>query len=159
MELHPIQAIDKRLSPSRKLRVVALVDVAKAASVLAVGFGLLKAHSSVLENGVRGLVHMLRLDTAGLIARQLLQLGQGLDRHHGLLALVAGAYAALRLAEAWGLWFGRNWARWLGLVSASLYVPFELVYLFRHPSLASSGVLAVNLAVLWLLWPRAPALS
>ena len=39
------------------------------------------------------------------------------------------------------------------LVSAGIYVPFELYYLVRQPSLTSASVLAINLAVLWLLWP------
>ena len=64
-----------------------------------------------------------------------------------------GAYAAARLAEAGGLWHGRNWARWLGLVSAGLYVPFELAYAVHRPGAASLGLLALNVAVLWLLWP------
>jgi uncharacterized membrane protein (DUF2068 family) len=48
----------------------------------------------------------------------------------------------------------RNWARWLGMISAGIYVPFELYYLFRTPSWTSVSVLSINLAVLWLLWPR-----
>jgi uncharacterized membrane protein (DUF2068 family) len=33
-------------------------------------------------------------------------------------------------------------------------VPFELYYLFRTPNWTSVSVLSINLAVLWLLWPR-----
>jgi uncharacterized membrane protein (DUF2068 family) len=80
------------------------------------------------------------------------------DSEHGLLSLAAAAYASLRFIEAYGLWRMRGWARWLGLVSAGIYVPFELYYLVRQPSLTSVGVLSINLAVLWLLWPnRRPA--
>lgn len=151
--LHPVEAIEARLTPSRKLRVVALVDVVKAVAILAAGFGILEAHSAVLEHGGRGLLAALSLDAGGGTAAQFLALLRGADHHHGLLATVAAAYAAIRLAEAYGLWFGRAWARWLGLASAALYIPFELAYLVRQPSAASVGVLAVNVAVLWLLWP------
>jgi hypothetical protein len=136
MSLHPIEALESHLPPQRKLRIVALIDVVKAAIVLAAGFGLLE------------------LDPSNGIARGFLALMQGADRNHGVLATVAGAYAALRLVEAYGLWFARNWARWLGLFSAGIYVPFEIAYLVRQPNAIGVGVLAVNLAVLWLLWPR-----
>jgi uncharacterized membrane protein (DUF2068 family) len=155
-DVHPIQALDKKLPPRRKLRIVALIDVAKAATVLAAGLGLLEANSTVLEHGGRTLLRLLELDPTNGIAHAFLTLMQGMDRNHGVLATVAGAYAVLRLVEAYGLWLGRGWARWLGLVSAGIYVPFEVAYLFRTPNLIGAGVLAVNLAVLWLLWPRQP---
>jgi uncharacterized membrane protein (DUF2068 family) len=153
-DVHPIQAIESRLPPRRKLRIVAWIDIAKAATILAAGLGILKANSSVLENGGRTLLRLLELDPTRGAAHAFLNMMHGFDQNHGVLATVAGAYAALRLTEAYGLWFGRNWARWLGLVSAGVYVPFELVYLVRKPSLLSLGVLIVNLIVLWLLWPR-----
>jgi uncharacterized membrane protein (DUF2068 family) len=156
-DLHPIEAIDKRLPPRRKLRVVAIIDIVKAVVILAAGLGVLEARSTVLENGGLALLHLLDLDPTRGAARAFLDLMHGADQNHGVLATVAGAYALLRLVEAYGLWFGRNWARWLGLVSAGIYVPFELVYLVRKPSPTSVGVLAVNLIVLWLLWPRRTA--
>jgi uncharacterized membrane protein (DUF2068 family) len=108
----------------------------------------------VLEPGGRTLLRLLELDPSNGIARGFLALMQGADRNHGVLATVAAAYASLRLVEAYGLWFGRGWARWLGLVSAGIYVPFEVAYLVRQPNAIGVGVLGVNLAVLWLLWPR-----
>ena len=153
-EFHPIDALESHLPPLRKLRIVAWIDVAKAVAVLAVGFGLLEADSTVLESGGRTLLRLLELDPARGAAHAFLELMHGFDNNHGVLASVAAAYAGLRLAEAYGLWFGRNWARWLGLASAGLYVPFEVAYLVRQPNLLGVGVLTVNLVVLWLLWPR-----
>jgi uncharacterized membrane protein (DUF2068 family) len=155
-EFHPIEALESHLPPRRKLRIVAWIDVAKAATVLAVGFGLLEADSMVLENGGRTLLRLLELDPSRSAAHAFLEVMHGFDQNHGVLASVAAAYAGLRLVEAYGLWFGRRWARWLGLCSAGVYVPFEIGYLLRTPNLVGAGVLAVNLAVLWLLWPRSP---
>jgi uncharacterized membrane protein (DUF2068 family) len=152
--LHPIETLEAHLPPQRKLRIVALIDLVKAAAVLAAGFGLLEANSAVLEHGGRTLLRLLELDPSNGIAHAFLALMQGADRNHGVLATVAGAYAGLRLVEAYGLWLARGWARWLGLVSAGLYVPFEIAYLVRQPNAIGVGVLAVNLVVLWLLWPR-----
>lgn len=159
---HPIREANEgiehalHLDARRKLRIVALVDVAKAAAVLAIGFGLLKASSHVLESGGVSLLRLLDIDAGLLWSRQFLALLHSADDEKGLMLLAACAYAALRLLEAWGLWRMRSWARWLGIVSAGIYVPFELYYLFRTPSWTSVSVLSINLAVVWLLWPRNP---
>ena len=142
------------LDARRKLRIVAGIDVVKGLVILAIGFGLLSAHSHVLENGGVSLLRLLDIDPTLGLARRFLALLHAADSEHGLLVLAAVAYAALRFVEAYGLWFMRNWARWLGIVSCAIYVPFELYYLFRTPSWTSVSVLAINLAVLWLLWPR-----
>ena len=142
------------LNARRKLRIVAAVDVLKAVVVLAIGFGLLSAHSHVLESGGVSLLRLLDIDASLALPRKFLALLHAADSEKGLLVLAACAYAALRFVEAWGLWRVRNWARWLGIVSAGIYVPFELYYLFRTPNWTSVSVLTINLAVLWLLWPR-----
>jgi uncharacterized membrane protein (DUF2068 family) len=142
------------LNARRKLRIVAVIDMVKGAAILAIGFGILSAHSHVLENGGVSLLKLLDIDATLGVPRKFLALLHAADTEHGLLTLAALAYAALRFVEAYGLWFMRTWARWLGLVSAGIYVPFELYYLFRTPSWTSVSVLAINLAVLWLLWPR-----
>lgn len=141
------------LNARRKLRIVAVVDMVKGATILAIGFGILSAHSHVLENGGVSLLRLLDIDPTLGIPRKFLALLHAADTEHGLLTLAAVAYAALRLIEAYGLWFMRNWARWLGLVSAGIYVPFELYYFARDPSWTSISVLSINLIVLWLLWP------
>jgi uncharacterized membrane protein (DUF2068 family) len=142
------------LNARRKLRIVAVIDLVKGLVILAIGFGLLSAHSHVLENGGVSLLRLLDIDPTLGVARRFLALLHAADSEHGLLVLAAVAYAALRFIEAYGLWFMRNWARWLGIVSCGIYVPFELYYLVRTPNLTSASVLAINLGVLWLLWPR-----
>ena len=130
------------------------MDVVKALAVLAIGFGILNAQSHVLESGGISMLRLLDIDEGLSLPRKFLALLHAADTEHGLLTLAASAYAGLRFVEAYGLWFGRNWARWLGIVSAGIYVPFELYYLVRKPSLMAASVLAINLVVLWLLWPR-----
>ena len=142
------------LNARRKLRIVAVVDMFKGLAILAIGFGILNAHSHVLENGGVSLLRLLDIDPSLGVPRKFLALLHAADTEHGLLTLAACAYATLRFVEAYGLWFMRNWARWLGLISAGIYVPFELYYFVRQPSLTSVSVMAINLAVLWLLWPN-----
>lgn len=142
------------LSARRRLRTVALIDLFKGVVILAIGLGILNAHSNVLENGGLVLLRVLDLDPDLGAARKFLAFLHAADTEHGLLTLAASAYASLRFIEAYGLWFTRNWARWLGLVSTSIYVPFEIYYLIKGPGWATFSVLMINLLVLWLLWPR-----
>lgn len=141
------------LNARRKLRIVAVVDIFKGLAILAIGFGILNAHSHVLENGGVSLLRLLDIDATLGVPRKFLALLHAADTEHSLLTLAACAYATLRFVEGYGLWFMRNWARWLGLVSAGIYVPFELYYFVRQPSFTSASVMAINLIVLWLLWP------
>ena len=141
------------LDARRKLRIVAGIDIFKGVAILAIGLGILGAHSHVLENGGAALLRLLDIDATLGVPRRFLAMLHAADTEHGLLSLAAVVYAALRFVEAYGLWRLRGWARWLGLVTAGIYVPFELYYFVRQPSLGSAGVMAVNLAVLWLLWP------
>lgn len=142
------------LNARRKLRIVAVIDIIKGALVLAIGLGLLSAQSHVLENGGVSLLRLLDIAPTLGLPRKFLAVLHAADAEHGLLVLAAVAYAILRFVEAFGLWFMRGWARWLGIFSAGIYVPFELYYFVRQPSLTSAGVMAINLVVLWLLWPN-----
>ena len=68
------------------------------------------------------------------------------------IAVAVGlVYAGMRLLEAWGLWRHRAWASWLGCIGAAMYLPIELRELWRHPGWLPATVLAINLAVVWVL--------
>jgi uncharacterized membrane protein (DUF2068 family) len=160
MTKHPIRNANEtiehalHLDARRKLRIVAVVDLVKGTLILAIAFGVLSARSHALENGGVSLLRLLDIDATLDIPRRFLAFLHAADTEHGLLSLAAVAYAAVRFIEAYGLWFVRNWARWLGLVSAGIYVPFELYYFIQDRSWTSFGVLSFNVIVLWLLWPR-----
>jgi uncharacterized membrane protein (DUF2068 family) len=145
---HPV--LDNR----RRLRVVAIVDIIKGVLILGIALGVLHASSHVLENGGLSLLRLLDVDRTLAIPRHFLHLMQLADGERGWITVAAAAYAMLRFVEAYGLWFTRNWARWLGLLSSCIYVPFELYYFLRGPSWTTFSVLLVNVIVVWLLWPR-----
>ena len=73
-----------------------------------------------------------------------------------LLALAgfALAYAVIRLAEAYGLWFDRRWAQWLGAVSGGIYLPIEIYELFQHASWVKLIVFLANLGIVMFLVQR-----
>jgi uncharacterized membrane protein (DUF2068 family) len=64
-----------------------------------------------------------------------------------LAALGATAYAGVRFIEAYGLWRARPWAEWFAAVSGAVYLPFELVEVYRTLNWISLGVLLVNAAI------------
>ena len=60
--------------------------------------------------------------------------------------------ALYRLAEAYGLWYGRRWAWILGMMSAGLYLPVEIFELIKHVNAAELLVFTVNILILVVLW-------
>ena len=78
-----------------------------------------------------------------------------------MLAAGAAGYAVLHLIEAVGLFKEKAWAEILAAGGASIYIPFELVELSRFPSLAVWSVLAINIAIVWImvraLWAKRKA--
>jgi uncharacterized membrane protein (DUF2068 family) len=141
------------LNPRRRLRIVAIIDIIKGITILSAGLGILRAQSHALENGGHTLLRLLDLDPMQGAPHRFLELLHAADMEHGLLMVFAAAYALLRFVEAYGLWFARSWARWLGLISSGMYVPFELYYFIKNPSWTTFIVLSINLIVVWLLWP------
>lgn len=135
-------------TPPRGLRVVAMFEAAKGAVVLLAGFGVLLA----LDHGVApfadALVRHMHLNPAKEAPRIFLALLNDVSNRE-LQALAAGAlaYAALRLAEAVGLWRARPWAEWLSVVSGALYVPFELYELSHGVTPLRLCMLLLNLGV------------
>ncbi len=66
---------------------------------------------------------------------------------------MAVAYSTLSFAEAFGLWFDRRWAVWLGAASGAIYVPVELYELWQKPGAIKAATLALNVAVVaYLIW-------
>jgi uncharacterized membrane protein (DUF2068 family) len=130
-----------------------VVDIIKGCVILVAGLGILQGGKHVLEHAAITLLKMMDSDPHMGAAKRFLELMQAADMAQGLLLSVALAYAVLRFLEAYGLWFQRGWARWLGLIGAGVYVPFEIYYFVKGPSLTTFVVMMINCTVVWLLWP------
>ncbi len=136
------------------LRLVALLEAVKGAIVIGAGFGML----TLLHRDVRriaiSLVTRLHLDPDRRLTGIFIDAASRLtDARLWSLAALAAAYAAVRLAEAYGLWFERRWGAWLGAASGALYVPIEIYELVQRPSWIKAGTLVLNVGVvIYLLW-------
>lgn len=70
------------------------------------------------------------------------------------LALLASAYASIRLLEAYGLWNDQAWSEWLGALSGGIYIPIELSHFLHRPSAINVAVLAGNIFLVGFLVHR-----
>jgi uncharacterized membrane protein (DUF2068 family) len=62
-------------------------------------------------------------------------------------ARIAFTYAALRFAEAYGLWKERTWAEWVAVVSGTLLLPLEVRELMRGVTLLRCSLFVGNIAI------------
>lgn len=130
------------------LRAVAAFEAVKGAIVLIAGFGLARLIRGDVQQAAEDLVDRLHLDPAKKFPRIFLDLSANAsDAQLWALAALAMAYAALRFAEAYGLWFERRWGEWIAAVSGGIYVPFEIYELSRGFSVIKLAALVLNALV------------
>jgi uncharacterized membrane protein (DUF2068 family) len=129
-------------------RLVALFEALKGLLVLLVGFGLLSVVNEDVGQLAEALVGHFHLNPASRYPRIFLEAALRVsDLRLWVLALLAFAYASLRLVEAYGLWRARRWAEWLAVASGSIYVPIEIYELFSGLSWIKVATLTANLAI------------
>lgn len=56
-------------------------------------------------------------------------------------------YTAISFVEAYGLWRSRTWAKWLAVLSGTIFIPSEILSLLSAPTLSHFLVLVLNLGV------------
>ena len=142
---------------SRGIRLVALFEGLKGALILLAGFGLLALVHRDLQDVADELVRRFHLNPARHYPRIFIEAsGKTTDTQLWLLAGAALLYAAFRFVEAYGLWRERRWAGWLAAVTGAIYVPLEVVALFRSITWVKLSTLIVNSAIVafmtWMLW-------
>jgi uncharacterized membrane protein (DUF2068 family) len=133
---------------STGLRAVAIFEGVKGGLVLAAGCGAVALVHRDLQARAEEVVAHFHLNPASRYPRIFLDAADALtDARLWALAGLALAYAAVRLAEAWGLWRDQRWAEWLGASSGGLYVPIEVYELARRATPIRGLLLLGNLAV------------
>jgi uncharacterized membrane protein (DUF2068 family) len=130
------------------LRTVAAIEAAKGLVVLLAGFGLFSLLHRDVQQFAETLVRHAHLNPASHTPRVFIEYAGRLnDARLQQLAAAALAYSAVRLVEAYGLWFERMWGEGFAAASGAIYLPFELRELIHRPSLLSACLLLVNQAV------------
>lgn len=137
------------------LRAIALFEMSKGLLVFLLGLGLLEFHQE-LKDGVQILFDYFRIDSTAHYSHLFLKAIQEVDPENlRWLAVGTSIYALIRFVEAYGLWRERRWAEWLAVVSAGLYLPFEVYEVWLHGNFLSFAALTINLLILgFLLWQQ-----
>ncbi len=131
------------------LQWVALLEGLKAGLMFLVGLGCASlVHHDVHALAVQALEY-LHCNPASRFPQLFLQATSQLtDNSLRLLAIAAVADAALRFAEAYGLWHQRRWAEWLAVISGSIYLPFEVYEVAIGWNLLKLVTLGLNIAII-----------
>jgi uncharacterized membrane protein (DUF2068 family) len=140
------------VASDKTIRLVAYLEAAKGVLVLAGATGLLSLlHRDVYEFAVT-LIEHAHLDPASKYPQIFLDAAAKVGDTR-LLTLAAGAavYAAIRLVEAWGLYFEKAWAEVMAAAGGAIYIPIELLGLARSPSWHGAVLLGVNIGVVALM--------
>ena len=134
------------------IRAVALFEAAKGMIVVVAGFGLLALLHRNAQAVAEDIVRHLHLNPAKHFPRIFLDAAATTSNARlWVLALTAMFYAAVRFAEAYGLWRHRAWAEWFGILTGSIYLPVELYELTVSVTMVKVAVLMVNLFIVaWL---------
>lgn len=134
------------------LRAIAIFEGVKGAGALLAGVGLFSLQGHNLEHAARGLIEWIHLNPAGYSSNLLLHSAEHTtDADLRLLGCAAFAYALLRGIESWGLWHSRAWAKWLGVLSGTVYLPFEVLAWWQHRTVFHAAVFAINLFIVIVL--------
>ena len=130
------------------MRAVALLEGAKAALMLLVGFGALSLVGRDVEDFAEWLLRHLHLDPTGRFAHIFLEAAAKVtDAHLWAIAGLAALYVTVRAIEAYGLWNERRWAEWLALISTGAYIPFEVYEIFHRFRWYKVAILGTNLVI------------
>jgi uncharacterized membrane protein (DUF2068 family) len=144
------------------LKAIALFEAVKGIAAIAASVGALELVHHDTRRLAMALIGHFGLNPLNHYPSLLLHYADVLqDANLRNLMLLAWGYAAIRLAEGYGLWRDRAWAEWLAALSGGLYVPFEVQHLVHRPTPINAGVLAANIAVVlfmvWRLYQRSRA--
>lgn len=130
------------------LRGIALLEAAKGALVVIAGIGIAALLHENAQAIAEAIVARLHLNPGSRYPTIFLALAAHPDDPRlWAIGASAGVYAAMRFAEAYGLWHGRAWAQWLGVWSGGIYIPVELYEAVRHPTWIHVGLAAANVAI------------
>ncbi len=133
---------------SQGIRTVAAIEAAKGLVVLLTGFGLFALVHRNVQQLAEALVAHAHLNPASHTPRVFLEYAGKLDDAHLMqLAAAALAYSAVRMIEAYGLWYERTWGEGFAAASGAVYLPFEFRELFHQPSIHGACLVTVNLGV------------
>ena len=144
-----IGAQEQSVHHDPSLRVIAVLVALKSLAALSVVAGLELLGPSHVRQWIDSLIGYFHWDPDSKILGWLL--AQLNPQSFHFAAAVILVYACLHGAEAWGLWLDQRWASWFGCIGAALYLPMEILALWRHRDWLPAAVLLINIVVVLVL--------
>lgn len=136
------------------LRVVALYKFVQTAVLIALGLATMRLVRPEAVASFEQWVQDLPVGSVQHIAERFLNWISGPTNRVVILVAALFGYALLFLVEGVGLWLKKRWAEWLTVIATGLLIPPEIYECIGHPSRMLFLLLAVNIAVVWMLAKR-----
>ena len=141
--------IGPHITQRRMLRAVASLEFFKGVFVVLMGVCAIALVHKDTWLIAESLLSLLHISTDRRPAQMFLDFADNItDARLWAAARIAFAYAALRFAEAYGLWRERTWAEWVAFLSGTLLLPLEVRELFRGITFWRCALLIGNLAII-----------
>ena len=139
----------------RAVQGVAIFEAFKGLIALAALVGLLELiHHDLHRTASQWMQHLGLVPTARYTS-WLIQAIDWISTTPAQTILFTGSsYIGLRWLEAWALWKDKSWGEWLGILSSSLYIPFEVHHIWASLSWFGIAILLTNMLVILLLIAR-----
>lgn len=137
----------------KSLKTIAVFEFSKGILVLLAGFGVLSLLNDNIQNKFEDFIGQFNYSPRGKITSSIY--GAITHPQDSLLIIIASfaiLYSSLRFAEGYGLWHQANWAKWIGLISSLIYLPYEIYDLVKHPGVLPVIFIFINLVVIYILY-------
>lgn len=122
------------MKDNKGIKLIALFECLKGGLVLGIGVVLFLLP-------VENLNKYLHFAGVSFLVRELVH-------HRFFLLIFSVLYSALRFIEAYGLWNLKQWGYIIGIVSLSIYLPFEFFEIFHAVTVLKVLVTAINILML-----------
>ncbi len=131
------------------LRAIALFEGAKGLLAFTAACGLLSLRHTDLHAATDAFLLRHGIDPERHYMRLFIESVARATHHHaGQIAAFGFAYALVRFVEGAGLWWGKHWAQWFAVISAGLYLPWELAHFAHHPRPLTGSIILLNIVLI-----------
>lgn len=133
--------------PTLGLRLIAVLEAVKGAVAVVLAFALYTLAGHHLNPFIQWIVQLFHLDDSAHAPHLVVEMLTHPERFRlEIWTMLAAGYATLRFTEAYGLWLARRWGEWIALVSAALYIPFEVYAIAFGATALKFSLLVLNIA-------------
>ena len=136
----------------KTVKAVALLEGFKGLIVIAAGLDAFSLIHQNVQLVAEHIVSYLHLNPAKGFPRIFIDYSANLNSSKlAALSALAFIYATGRLIESYGLWNNRAWAEWFAIISAGIYIPFELYEMMEGTRDLAVVALVINFGVVALM--------